>query len=301
MLRPVIHLSGMQGIGDTLYARPFIARLAEEYDVYVETVLPELMMGLIGLSSVKFIKPKENTLRTQALQLLTTKAKFVDLPAQHEPINWHYGAKNIGGRTIPGAIESLIGKFEPMGADEYRHRMKLPELPDHYLRLPAKKLAVVRPVTSRTEFLATSRAPIPSYIGWCAKTLRQAGYYVVSIADCDGVNEVMDEEPQADLKLHRGELGILGMLALIAEADIVIGGSGFIVPAAIAANVPLFTLFGGRGAYDAPQRVFDVRMDMSKIGWALPDNFCRCTQLAHECDKTITNLDDKFYSFMSRL
>jgi ADP-heptose:LPS heptosyltransferase len=299
-----IHLKGMQGIGDTIYARPFIARLAADHELYIETVLPELLEDFSKYYGVKFVKP-ECTLRTQALNLLTSEVEFVDLPEVDEVINWHYGSTNVGGRTISGAIEHLIGKYEPMTPAVFRDVMDLPrKLPGHYLNLPIiQPIAVIRPVTSRKEFPAASRSPNPNYIGWCAKTLKAAGYYVVSVADCDGVNETLEHEHdiEADLILHKGELGILGVLSLIRRADVVVGGSGFIVPAAIAAKTPLFVIFGGRGSYDAPQRVFDVRMNLSKVGWAIPDNFCRCTKMEHDCDKTIKNLDDKFYSFMSRL
>lgn len=294
-----IHLKGMQGIGDTLYARPFIKRLAEDHKLYIETVLPELLSDIPGVS---FIRPT-STLRTQSLHLLTTKTKFVDLPKVDEVIDWNYGYNAERGKTVPGVIEGLIGKYDVMGISEFREKMDLPStLPGHYLRLPHDMpLAVIRPVTSRTEFPAESRAPNPNYVGWTAKMLKAAGYYVVSIADCDDTNEVLEHEPPAHLSLHKGELGILGALALIRDASIVVGGSGFIVPAAISAKTKLFVLFGGRGAYDSPQRIFDLRMDMSKIGWAIPDSFCRCTQLKHDCDKTISNLDDKFFSFMSRV
>lgn len=293
-----IHVKGMQGIGDTLYARPFIKRLAQDHKLYIETVLPELLADIHGVS---FVRPT-STLRTQSLHLLTSTVKFVDLPKVDETIDWNYGHNAQRGKTVPGVIEGLIGKYGTMGIREFREKMDLPSLPGHYLRLPhGMPLAVIRPVTTRTEFPAESRAPNPNYVGWAAKTLKAAGYYVVSIADCDGAHEVLEHEPPAHLSLHKGELGILGALALIRDASLVVGGSGFIVPAAIAAKTNLFVIFGGRGAYDSPQRIFDIRMDMSKIGWAMPDNFCRCTQLKHDCAKTISNLDDKFYSFMSRL
>jgi hypothetical protein len=32
-------------------------------------------------------------------------------------------------------------------------------------------------------------------------------------------------------------------------------------------------------------------MDTSLIEQALPDNYCRCRDHAHDCDKTITNME----------
>jgi hypothetical protein len=117
----------------------------------------------------------------------------------------------------------------------------------------------------------------------------------------DGQEWLVADAPVADMTLHKGELGILGTLSLMASADLLVGGSGFVVPAAIMSRVPLFVVFGGRGEYDNPQKLFDLRMNLKKVGWAMPDNFCRCNKNVHDCDKKISDLDHQFFSFMKTL
>ncbi len=303
-----IHVKAPQGIGDNLYARPFVKLLAaqRDNDVYVETNLPHLISDL----NVKFIRPQVSH-RTQAKELAYAQALGIEftypkfdtfdtyVPKFERTIDYHYNYVDLKAHGHVSSIEKRFG-FEPGSTYPV---FDLPSLPDHYLQLPTdKKIAVVRPVTHRNEFHCTSRSPNPHYVNWCARVLRSSGYYVISIADVEIGSEWMEgDEPPADMKFHRGELGILGVLSLLQRADIVIGGAGFIVPAAVCAGANLFLILGGRGQYDTPSKLFDLRMDMKKIGWAMPDNFCRCDQMTHECDNTISDLDNQFMTFMSRI
>lgn len=286
----------MQGIGDNIYTRPFVRLLTEEgHDVYVSTVLPELYDDL----PVKFIQPKKNNYRTQQKALAESKVQMLKRsPSKIDrKIDVFYGVNELRAYNIINNMEQLFGY--KTGSTNYQ--MDLPStLPAHGLRLP-EKVAVVKPVTHRREWLNTARSPRPNYVAWCARMLRDAGYYVISIADDEGIGGrewIEGEEPPADLKLHKNELGLFGTLSLLRDAKVVVGYPSVIVPAAIAAGAYLFCIFGGRGAFDNPHKIFDLRMNMRKIGWALPDNFCRCYSMEHDCDKNIKNLDDHFYKFM---
>lgn len=286
----------MQGIGDNLYTRPFVRLLVEDgHDVYVHSVLPELYADL----PVKLLNLGDSNYRTQKKALATTTVTYSDGPeAFDRVIGVFYGIREMKAYNIINNMEKTFGYR--IGLTNYK--MDLPaNLPAHGLALPGK-MAIVRPVTHRKEWLNTSRSPKPNYVGWCARMLRDAGYYVISIADTDGENEWIDgEEPIVDLKLNRGELGLYRTLSLFRDAEVVVTGSGMAVPAAIAAGANLFTIFGGRGAFDNPHKIFDLRMDMRKIYWALPDNFCRCYAMEHDCDKKISSLDDKFFTFMRQV
>lgn len=288
----------MQGIGDQIYSRPFVRLLARENEVYLKTVLPDLFSDIPG---IKFLDPGEPKYRTQKKNF--TAVDFVKPVRYHRKINWHYGHLELKKHGIVSHMEHAFG-FEP-GVNKIK--FNLPSWPDAEQLVDdtiftAKKIAIVRPPTIRKEWVNVSRNPNPHYVNWCARMLRDAGYYVISIAYCEEGQEWLEgDEPPADLHLHRGELGLKGTLTLIKRAHLVVGGSGFIIPASISARTNLFVIFGGRGAYDNPHKVFDLRMDMKKIGWAMPENFCRCNQMEHDCDKTIKNLDDQFFRFMREL
>lgn len=285
----------MEGIGDTLYARPFIKQLVlDGHDVYLRTPLTLLFSDL----DVKFVKPDEVKYRTQKRAFNRYgNIEFHDLPKVDREIDFFYGQKELNRFGILSHMEQAFG-YELGSTTPV---LDLPtNLAPHSIALPSdKRVAIVKPVTHRKEWLCTSRSPKPQYVAWCARMLRDAGYYVISIADTvDGQEWIDGDEPPAHLKLHRGELGLAGTLSLIKDSHLVVGGSGFILPATIAAKTNLFVIFGGRGEYDNPHKVFDLRMNLRKIGWALPDNFCRCCLMDHDCDKTISNLDSQFFNFM---
>ncbi|HDG9203473.1 TPA: hypothetical protein PBW36_006308, partial [Pseudomonas aeruginosa] len=91
------------------------------------------------------------------------------------------------------------------------------------------------------------------------------------------------------------------LLALLQHADAVIGGIGWIVPASIAAKVPAWIICGGQGGYNSPEHITDKCMDLSRITFAVPDRFCRCTMKQHNCDKRITDHDQRFAAWADRL
>jgi len=287
----------MQGIGDTIYSRPFVKMLIQDgHAVYLKTVLPELFSDL----PVKFIDPGLSDYRTQKKAQLTSTVKYASRNKFDREINPFYGHAELKRHGIVAHTELAFGyeagSTKPI-FDLPRFHVKLP-----YEQIKGKKIAVIKPVTLRKEWLCSSRAPEPEYVGWCSRMLRDSGYFVISIADCEEGEEWLDgSEPFAHLKLHKGELGLTGTLGLLQNTSIAVGGSGFIIPAAIAAKTNLFVVFGGRGRYDNPHKVFDLRMNMKKIGWALPTSFCRCSAMEHDCDKTIKDLDSQFYRFMGSI
>ncbi len=296
-----LFIDSMHGIGDHIYQRPFIQELSlsGKYDqVYIASSVPQLYKDFSD--RIKFISPRVEW-RTQAKNLKNvTGIKFetvipdFDDTKKFKTIDPHYGPEMLVRYSIVNYLEKT---FE----QKFTAPMSLPAKLKS-CKINRKKIAVVRPATVRAEWPVTTRNPDPSYIRWCSTILRNAGYYVISIADLeDGKEWALEPFPEADLRIHSGELGIEGTLDLIRKADIVVGGSGWIVPACIAAKTPLFLIFGGRGSFDSPWTLFDIRMDMSNIGWSIPDNFCRCAKNSHPCKKHISNLDSDFYKFMAHI
>ena len=92
----------------------------------------------------------------------------------------------------------------------------------------------------------------------------------------------------------RGELSTMQALGLVARADVVVGGVGWIVPAALAAKRPAFIVLGGQGGHNGPHVILDDRVDSLRIGFATPDRYCLCADKQHNCAKEISDLSEQF-------
>lgn len=267
----IIH--GMLGLGDCIYSRAFIKALPKP--VYLSTPWPSLFSDIPG---VHFIRP-QTTLRTQAKNI-ARHADWVMPPGRQPARHIRYGAEGI----IPG-MTACFG-VAPAAFD-------LPPLP--YV---VGKYVVVRPATVRSEWRADTRNPDPSYIAAAALEAHRRGYEIVSVADLqDGAEWAVGDLPYADRRYHKGELSVVDLLALVNSAAAVIGGIGWIVPAALCAKVPAWIVCGGQGGYNAPELICPSG---STITFAVPDNFCRCRLKQHSCDKRISDYDSKLTAWADR-
>jgi hypothetical protein len=269
-------INGMMGLGDNIYSRAFVKNLRG--DVYLRTPWPQLFADL---PNVKPVNP-DTGLRTQAKNASRDFA-WHEMP-QGKPLRIKYG--NL---PIFNGLEIRFGV--PPGT------LDLPDFGPSPVSAP---YVVIRPATVRSEWRADSRNPEPAYIAEAARMATDRGYRVVSVADLCNEEWLVGDLPPADIYFHGGELRLEKLLALVKGASAVIGGVGWIVPACIAAKVPAWIICGGNGGYNAPERITDKRMDTSRIGWAIPDKYCRCTEAIHNCDKRITNHAEKFAAWADR-
>lgn len=269
-------IKGMMGLGDNIYSRAFVKNYP---GAYLETPWPELYRDL----DVKCVKPATQ-LRTQAKNV-------------RRQTGWH---RAPFGRTLTirygqsPIIDGLRASFkcEPQAFD----------LPDFGPSPVTGRYVVVRPVTVRSEWRADSRNPLPDYVFRAADAARAAGYTVVSVADLeDGREWAVGPLPPADLSFHAGELPVEQLMALTQHAAALIGGIGWIVPAAIATGAPALVVCGGQGGWNAPSRITDPVMDLSHLEFLIPDNFCMCREKTHDCDKTISQYDALLARWIERL
>lgn len=320
--KPTIIVRAYHGLGDSIYQIPVIEELSKQHkEVFVETPFPEFYAHLGD--NLYFLRPPE-TYRTQGKMMRNSsdpiwysgKPLPEDLlmpiqlmpqpgyPLNHRPrsirqdsiINFYYGQDNL-------AKYNIIGCFEKQAKIKLDSPIKfnMPEFLSNPLIDTKKKIAVIRPPTDRAEWLSSSRQCLPEYVNQACKILKDSGYFTVSIADCEPGKEWLNgPEPEADLILHKGELSMGELLSLIKNASIVVGGVGWIVPATIAYNTPAVIVFGGRGGYDCPSNITDVRMNLKNFNYIIPDYFCNCTSSVHGCNKTITNFAEKFTKILSR-
>lgn len=274
---PVTVIQGMKGLGDNIYQRAFLRQL--DGPVYLETPWPELYSDLPHVLPVHI----PTTLRTQRKNADAYTGPWHTPPLVRKARRIEYRADGIfaGMRRTFGVEPGVL------------------DLPDFGPSPVAGPYALVRPVTLRSEWRADTRNPLPEYVAEAAEELRQRGVTVVSVADLeDGAEWALAPLPQADIEFHRGELSMRQLLALLRHASYVVGGIGWIVPAAIAARRPAWVVCGGQGGYNSPDRITDPTMDLAAMTFAVPDQMCMCMQRSHDCDKRITNHRARFAEWL---
>jgi hypothetical protein len=286
-----LHIQGMQGLGDNIYQRAFIRVLARTRDITLETSWPEFYADL----PVCFVRPQGSysRLRTQNKNVARSRVAWVPRPPRVQGIRNTYQRAFLEGRSIINGMEQSFGiPFVPP--------LDLPPLPAPRAIQTDKPLAFVRPLTVRSEWFNSARNPEPQYILDIVEALRPT-HHIVCVADVAHAAEwFIGVPPNGDSEFIHGELPAMDMLALLAGSDIIIGGMGFIIPAALALKKHCFVVLGGQGGHNAPSRVLDPRLDCSRIGFATPKDFCQCTNMRHNCNKAIPDLMQQFCRFLDR-
>ncbi|MCK1668652.1 hypothetical protein [Bradyrhizobium sp. 153] len=286
MAAPLL-INCQHGLGDNIYSRPFVRAASARGPVYLATPWPELFEDL----PVQFVEPGTR-LRTQAKNVaLQQRGRWVRPPAQARSVRVSYGAVQFrNGINIARSIESALPlRGAPFVFD-------LPPTGDAPITA-RKPVAFVRPATVRREWFNSARNPKPEYIAAIAAELMTT-HHVVVVADLeDGVEWAEGQLPPHHQAFLRGELPVRSLLALLAAAEVVVGGVGWIVPASLALRRSAFIVLGGHGGHNAPALITDPRMDLSKIYFAHPTEYCRCTDMKHNCTKEIPDLLLKWDTF----
>ena len=276
------HYIGMHGLGDNIFMRPFVRAVMGLYNVYLETPWPQFYSDL-----PIYLINKNSPLRTQAKNQARTPAS-VWAPGPQGGVR--RVAYNLSAGSIINAFEECFNvKLNPDYFD-------LPPLPPPPI-VSDRPIVFVRPVTARKEWLNEARNPRPEYIAAICDYLRPT-HHIVTVADvAPGAEWFVGDPPQADTVFCLGELPVMDMLSLANSAALILGGVGWIVPAAIALKRPCFIVLGGQAGHNAPARITDPRLDLSRLGFATPESFCPCTDMRHQCQKTIPDLMAQFLAW----
>lgn len=268
-------LSGMLGLGDNFYQRAVVREMGE---LHLITSWPQLYSDM---PQVKCVRP-ETKLRTQAKNAIRRGVVWHRAP--------HETPRRIG---YNGSISMLESMALSVGVNPDRIKFDGPPVAQNNRR----PYIVVRPGTIRTEWLAAARNPDPAYLVQAIEILRER-FDIISVADLDPPREYAVEPlPYADETYHAGELPIEELLELVGNASGVVGGVGWLLPAAIAYRVPMLLVYGGWGHVNGPAHTIDQRMDASRVTQVFPDKFCMCNNRAHACDKTITGFSEHVERF----
>jgi hypothetical protein len=280
----------MRGLGDNIFARPFVAAAAKQYELWLDTPWPELYADL-NISFVRgqtALRTQQNNMARQAADIWSTPPRTI----REVKVNY----SNLQSWSIIYSLErrwltALGVKFDP-------GLFNLPDMGRSPV-ISTWPIAVIRPVTVRSEWRNEARNPKPEYVAMIATELMKT-HTVVAVADlADGQEWLVGEMPPAHRYLVRGELGVRELLALARHADVVVGGVGWIVPAALALKTRTFVVLGGHGGHNAPEKITDPRLDLSRIGFAIPERYCRCTNMLHACNKTISDPVGQFLAWCS--
>lgn len=278
-----IFIDGMQGLGDSIYQRAFVKQLPP--GSFIKTAWPEIYQDL-----PVFTVRSETTLRTQRKNEDSSRADWQPLPDSYDTRRIFYGPAELERGSIIDAMRECF-HTEPGQFD----------LPSFHAgqSYSDKPVAVIRPATVRSEWRSDSRNPDPDYLVQASRILRR-NFFVISVADLEeGKEWLVGEKPEADLYLHSGELNLCSLLSLVESAAVIVTPVGWALPAAICYQTPVFVVAGGRGAHNAPDVVTDHTMNLKNVGWAVPDNYCRCHQWDHQCDKRITGFSNKFEAWLN--
>jgi hypothetical protein len=277
-LKPVL-IRGMWGLGDNIFSRPFVRAAAAQYEVWLDTPWPELYADL----DIKFARGKRR-LRTQQKNQARQPADCWSQPLPMREVKVAYGRD----LTAMPLIEALERRWSVLKVGFNPSLFDLPDMGPPPLTA-MRPIAVVRPVTVRTEWRNEARNPRPEYVNAIAAELMTT-HTVIAVADLEAGQEwAVGELPPAHRYFVHGELAVRSLLALVRVADVVVGGVGWIVPAGLALKTATFVVLGGHGGHNAPVKITDRRLDLSRIGFAMPEAFCECTNMLHNCDKTIAD------------
>lgn len=276
---------GMLGLGDDIFQRAVIRELSAQRSIYLQTSWPQLYEDL----PVRCVKPNTR-LRTQAKNAARYPGKWFMPPAHTARARISYGHNTIAGGIV-NAMERCVGLRD---AKLFWDLPKRPPLDWLGEAAKGKPIALLRPVTIRTEWRNEARNPDPYALREISEALAD-DYFILSVADLNLRHEWMVQpEPFSHMQCHAGELSFDELLSAIQQAALMVGGVGWIVPAAVASGVPAFVLLGGMGAHNAPDVLLDRRMQTAHIGWAWPDRFCGCASMRHQCEKGISDAKGQF-------
>lgn len=279
-----LHVNGMYGLGDNLYQLGFVRALAKAgVHVTIVTPWPELYQDV---PNIKFQRP-HTSLRTQAKNASRVSVEVWSTESHFDRrISVHYGP----GTNI---ADDMLKQFKAVPKWGLRSFDSPPVTDKPYI--------VVRPVTVRKEWLNEARNPLPEYVDQVCQWLADR-YHIISVADLEDRQEwLVGEQPFAHERYHKGELSMTELFGLCQGAFGIVGGIGWIVPFAINTGVPTFIIAGGNGGYNHPGKLVNHTMKLDKIKFAVPDNFCECTNNTHNCDKRISDLRGRFDDWQSVL
>lgn len=285
ILRSTKVLDLMHGLGDTLYQRAFVRQYP---NAYVLTPWPEMFadMQVTPLKSalwLHYTQPEDSRYKITPPYIdELTKIKFWYHPEDLE-VRAPY--------SICGTFDRITAKTRQPGPLTW----SFPPLP----KSKHPGCAFVRPISVRGLTHEPSRACAAEYLHEAVRQLKKAGYTTVSASWAKPGSEVNIDPPECDLMYNEGQLGTMDMLALLNEAAVAVGSVSWFVPGVLCSRTPTAVIMGGYQKHNSPQQLMHADMQTDHVTWFQTDNPCLCSDMAHRCDKTITDFPEKFSSWLA--
>lgn len=284
-------IRGMRGLGDNIFQRAFIKELT--FPVWLDTPWPELYEDLPQVNFVRCF----TTLRTQNKNVEKQKeSRWGKVPRDVVELQITYGTKDLANGSIQEKMYNLF-RVRPRNFDLPSFEVESKYVPN------GAKLALIRPATVRKEWTNSARNPNPDYLYQASKMLLAEGYTVISVCDLEpGQEWIVGTPPLATHTFHNGELFVKDLLGLVQRCSVLVGGVGWLLPAAMGSHKPCLMIGGGNGGHNAPEKVADYNfVDTTNLTWILPETYCRCTDMRHDCKKSILNFPEKFQKWLDKV
>jgi len=306
-----VYVIGFNGFGDCIYQFPFVKKASERFEeVYLMTAFPFLYESL---KNVKYVRPQTGLLT--CLESMKQYREDFWVPAPMDPVDptqyrldntpftflYHDGMKD--GKSMMESWNETIPIYEGTSID-----FSIPIPRDHYdvaLRIynriafgTNKKICLLHQPGTRKEWVNYARLPKTEYFQFLIDEFKDE-YYFVSVGN-KNVEDYIGKLHTIDLRFDYGELNLMTIMALASLSDMVISYISFLIACGVASGTKTFCLFGG---YIRPEMWIDYKyMDMDKIGYVAPIDFCNCHDRLHECNKEIEleRLYSEFRDFAHR-
>ncbi|TGQ69522.1 methyltransferase domain-containing protein [Mesorhizobium sp. M00.F.Ca.ET.186.01.1.1] len=296
--QPLTVLS-MYGMGDCLHQRAVLRDLMKTRDVELQTYYTAMYHDLIAdglkVTLVDRLAPRirdaGNMSKTWPVARGTSETK----------IGYDHARTRRHG-TLLAAMFGSVGLPVPDKADfslpvkdDWRiaawclmdklgHPMDVRADGRQFATINGKPLMVYRPIIINGTWPCASRSPDPEAYAALYRSIREK-FFVVSVCDLTQKGEeIVGEEQEADLKLHRGEADFEALAGLFAEAALVFGNAGFAPILAQAVGTPNIVVYGGNESFRYTNAVGAHLAPTLPIEPVKP---CECFDRHHKCDKTI--------------
>ena len=277
-----IYLKLYMGFGDNLYQIPFVHAFAQKYKkVYLRTPFPFLYQHL---PNVEFVRPHT---KLYTCKQAMTAYDFISEGNVHgiKTIQPHYQTNHKQNVSMIDSFMSDIPIPRPIDWKLYLNPEWVREASKIIREINTnKQICIIKQPSIRNDWDNPARLCDTKYMRLLINEYRDK-YHFISIADYN------NEKPIGllhgiDTKFNHGELSLPVILALVAQADLVIGCHTFIIAAGIVTETPTFCLYGG---FKKPELWLLPEETRGKYGWVAPEPFCNCQDRKHGCNKHMDN------------
>lgn len=282
-------------MGDNLHQRAVVRQLMQRADVTLETSWPVIYHDLIEQGLKVARRPVR--LRTQTKNSMR-ESEQVKFSARHPLLRANMRVSYTGTQVLQTKSKTILEAMCNATATNFEtadFRLPVPDawvgdlfktlayLPDRAGRRP---WLLYRPLCARPEWTGSQRRNAdPETYAALLSAIRDK-FFVISVADFEpGQEWLVGPEPDADVKLHAGQLNFEALAALAKQSDMIFTSSGFAAILGPAVETPTVSIIGG---YE------DVRCHDSGKKFAPylslgPENGCSCWTSAcrKTCDKRI--------------